>query len=132
MDKNTTGNAVGWFEIYVDDIQRARKFYEGVFDTRLEVLANPATESQDMQMLAFPGSMTTYGANGTICKMPGFPAGKNSIIIYFSSEDCSVEEGRVEKFGGKVEKKKMSIGQYGFISLVFDSEKNMIGIHSLK
>ena len=53
-------------------------------------------------------------------------------MIYFSCDDCAIEEGRVEKCGGQVERKKMSIGEYGFISLVIDTEGNKIGLHSLK
>jgi hypothetical protein len=47
-------------------------------------------------------------------------------------DDCAVEEGRVKTSGGKVEKAKMSIGEYGFISLVVDTEGNMFGLHSMK
>ena len=49
----------------------------------------------------------------------------------FSCADCAVDELRVAKAGGRIEKSKFSIGQYGFISLVYDSEGNMIGLHSL-
>ena len=34
--------------------------------------------------------------------------------------------------GGKVEREKMSIGEYGFIVLALDTEGNMFGLHSLK
>lgn len=125
-------NSVGWFEIYVNDMQRAKKFYEAVFDLKLENLSNPATMVQSMELWSFPGDMSRYGANGALVKMEGFPAGNNSVIIYFSSEDCAVEEMRVESAGGKVEKSKFSIGEYGFISLVVDTEGNVIGLHSLK
>ena len=35
-------NPVVWFEIYVEDIERAKKFYEDVLQTKLEKLNNPA------------------------------------------------------------------------------------------
>lgn len=124
-------NAVGWFEIYVDDMQRAKSFYEGVFLKKLEQLASPESEP-NFQMLAFPGTMENPGATGALVKMDGFPVGKNSVIVYFVCDDCSVEESRVAACGGKVEKSKFSIGQYGFISLVCDTEGNMIGLHSIK
>jgi len=53
-------------------------------------------------------------------------------LVYFGCEDCSVEEGRVAKSGGSIHKKKFAIGQYGFISLVIDTEGNMFGLHSMK
>lgn len=125
-------NPVGWFEIYVDDITRAQKFYESVFNKKLEKLTNPGTIANEIEMYSFSSDMTIYGAGGAIVKMPGFPAGQNSVIVYFSCDDCKVEESRIEAAGGKIEKTKFSIGDYGFISLVLDTENNMIGLHSLK
>jgi predicted enzyme related to lactoylglutathione lyase len=120
-----THNPVGWFEIYVQDIARAKKFYESVFEIRLERLKNP-----ELELWAFPMSMDRWGAGGALVKMPGVPSGGNSTLVYFSCADCAVEEARVVKFGGEIHKAKTSIGQYGFISLVTDTEGNMIGLHS--
>ncbi len=75
--------------------------------------------------------MNAYGAPGALVKMPGFPAGRNSVLVYFSCKDCKVEEKRVKESGGKIEKKKFSIGNYGFISIVYDTEGNMFGLHSM-
>lgn len=122
----SNGNAIGWFEIYVQDIHRAKNFYEAVFQRKLEKLNTP-----DLEMWSFPGDMNSYGAPGAIVKMQGFPSGGNSVLIYFSTPDCGVEEKRVVEFGGKIQRKKMSIGQYGFITLAFDTEGNMFGIHSM-
>ena len=63
--------------------------------------------------------------------MPGFPSGGNSTLVYFVCDDCAVEEARVKKSGGRIEKPKFSIGEYGFISLVYDTEGNMFGLHSM-
>jgi uncharacterized protein len=54
------------------------------------------------------------------------------IIVYFACEDCAVEEVRAEKNGGKVHRRKMSIGEYGYLSLVYDTEGYMIGLHSMQ
>ena len=35
-------NPVGWFEIYVQDMDCAKRFYESVFQTKLERLESPA------------------------------------------------------------------------------------------
>lgn len=123
-------NASVWFEIYVDDIKRAATFYENVLDTQLKSLPNPTNDS--MQMMSFSGDMERYGANGALVQMEGVKAGGNSTLVYFGSEDCTTEEQRVEKAGGKIFKPKMSIGEFGFISLFFDTEGNMIGVHSMK
>ncbi len=120
-------NPVCWFEIYVQDLARAKKFYEAVFKVKLEKLASPG-----MDMWAFPMEMDRCGAGGSLVKVEGTRSGGNSTLVYFSCEDCALEESRVEKSGGRVERKKMSIGEYGFISLVTDTEGNKIGLHSLK
>jgi uncharacterized protein len=120
-------NPVGWFEIYVEDMERAKKFYEAVFQTKLENLNSP-----ELELWAFPMSMEGYGASGALVKMQGFSSGRNSTLVYFSCDDCAVEAGRVVNAGGRIQKEKMSIGEHGFIALAFDTEDNMIGLHSMK
>lgn len=120
-------NPVGWFEIYVKDMARAKKFYETVFKTELEKL--PSTE---LEMYAFPMDRQTMGAGGALVKMEGIGGDGNSVIVYFTTEDCSQEESRVKSAGGEIQKPKFSIGNYGFISLAKDSEGNIFGIHSMK
>lgn len=122
-------NAVGWFEIYVQDMERARKFYESTFQIKLTRLPSPEIE---MWAFSSESGMEKYGAPGALVKMEGFPSGGNSVLVYFTSEDCSVEEERVAGAGGRVHRGKMSIGEYGFITLAYDTEGNMFGIHSLK
>lgn len=123
-------NPVGWFEIYVDDLTRASRFYESVLGVSLEVLGDPSDES--IQMMSFPSDMEKYGATGALVKMEGFPAGGNSTLIYFACDDCAIEEARVESAGGRIQRSKMSIGEYGYVSLAIDTENNMFGLHSLK
>ncbi len=128
---NKQYNPVGWFEIYVDDIRRAKEFYETVLQTKLEELPTPS-EDTNFHMYTFPSDMKNPGSGGAIVKMEGIKAGSNSTIVYFVSEDCSIEEKRIEAAGGKIFKSKMSIGDYGFIVLANDTEGNMFGLHSLK
>jgi len=120
-------NPVGWFEIYVQDMERARRFYESVLDGRLEKL-----DAGGLQMWTFPMQQQGTGAAGALVHMPGFASGGNSTLVYFMCDDCATEEGRVERAGGRVEKAKFSIGPHGFISLACDTEGNMFGLHSMK
>lgn len=122
----TRNNPVGWFEIYVQDMPRARAFYEAVLDTTLQPLPTP-----DLEMWAFGMSMEQFGASGALVKAPGVPSG-GSTLVYFTCEDCAVEGGRVASAGGKVHRDKMSIGEYGFIVLAVDPDGNMFGLHSMK
>jgi predicted enzyme related to lactoylglutathione lyase len=118
-------NPVGWFEVYVQDMARATKFYQAVFEVKLEKLPAP-----DIEMWAFPMSMERSGAGGALVRMQGFEPSGNSVLVYFTCEDCAVEASRVKQAGGRIQKEKTSIGEYGFIALVIDSEGNMIGLHS--
>jgi len=118
-------NPVGWFEIYVDNMPRAQAFYEAVLQIKLDKLDMP-----NIEMLTFSMDQKEYGASGSLVKMDGFPAGGNGTLVYFQSQDCSIEESRVVAAGGSIIKPKESIGSYGFISLVTDTEGNMVGIHS--
>ncbi|KRB08586.1 VOC family protein [Lysobacter sp. Root690] len=121
---------VGWFEIYVNDIERARAFYEGVFALMLEKLEGP---DADWQMWAFPGAMDqSNGASGALVHMPGAPVGGSGTIVYFMSADCAVEAGRAVAHGGTVDKDKFSLGEYGFAALLTDTEGNTIGVHSME
>lgn len=126
-------NPVGWFEIYVQDLPRARTFYETVFQRPLEPLATPATiQSSEMELCAFPMVRDGWGAAGALVKMSGVPSGGNSVLVYFSCADCAVEAARVVAAGGRIARDKMAIGQYGFIALAFDTEGNMFGLHSMQ
>lgn len=127
-------NPVGWFEIYVQDIDKAHAFYESVLGTTLSDL--PMDDGEGLKLKMFgqmqDESESRPGSNGALCYMPGMPSGGNSTIVYFVYDDCAVEESRVEAAGGSIFKSKMSIGPYGLISLVNDLDGNMIGLHSMK
>ncbi len=123
-------NVVGWFEIYVQDMSRARKFYETVLDKRMEEA--PIGDMEGFQMTFFPWVENAPNAAGALVKAKGVPSGGNSTMVYFTSEDCAVEESRVQNAGGKILKAKFPIGQYGFCSICQDTEGNAFGIHSMK
>lgn len=122
-------NPVGWFEIYVGDMDRARRFYETVFQVKLDKM--PMDGSLD-EMLAFPMEQGGMGAAGALVKMKDGPSGAGGTIVYFMSSDCAVEAKRAADCGGQIMKPKFAIGEHGFITLLVDSEKNVIGVHSMK
>lgn len=121
-----TNNPIVWFEIYVQDMERAKRFYEAVLEVQLQKLESPG-----MEMWAFPMLMDAPGASGSLVKMEGVPSGGNSTLVYFTCADCAVEAARVAPAGGRVQQEKMSIGEYGFIALAVDTEGNMFGLHSM-
>jgi predicted enzyme related to lactoylglutathione lyase len=124
---NPNRNPVGWFEVYVQDMNRAKAFYESTFQLTLERLESPGIE-----LWAFPFRPENPGCAGALARMPGKDSGGGGTLIYFSCADCAVEASRALQNGGRIHKEKMSIGQYGFIALVSDTEGNMIGLHSMQ
>ncbi|WP_232366253.1 VOC family protein [Salinimonas sediminis] len=123
-------NPLVWFEIYVDDIKRARAFYETMLDTTLEELSDPSDEA--LTMLSFYGNHEAHGCSGALVHNPSHQAGTGGIIVYFSCDNCEQEQQRAQQAGGSVVQAKMAIGEYGHIALVKDTEGNTIGLHSLQ
>jgi predicted enzyme related to lactoylglutathione lyase len=121
------GNPVRWFEIYVQDMTRAKGFYESVLGTTLGKLA-----AGDLEMWAFAAAPGEPGTAGALVRMPGVPSGGNSTLVYFACEDCAIEAARVGGAGGRLVRDKMSIGPHGFVALAHDTEGNLFGLHSMQ
>jgi hypothetical protein len=131
----TKTNALNWFELYVTDFARARRFYETILKTPLQ---DPQMEScaegpkDGCQMAMFPFDMEK-GVGGSITKMKDMAPGAGGTIVYLNVEgDLDGVLQRIPKVGGTVVKPKFSIGQHGFIALFKDTEGNLVGLHSLK
>lgn len=127
-------NPVVHFEIYVDDMSRARAFYEAVLEIKLEQMQSPVPE-MEMDMWFFPmdkdTGMSSYGAGGMLVKMEGFVPGGGGTLVYFGCDDCAVQAASAAAHGGSIVQEKTSLGEHGFCALVRDTEGNMIGLHSM-
>ncbi len=120
---------VGWFEIQVLNMSRAIDFYEKVFDCKLN-----KQDMGDFVMAWFPWDHSKLGAGGSLVYHKEFyaPSGHAGNLIYFSSENCEVELGRVLEAGGIVQiPKKMIAPDIGYMGVFLDSEGNRIAVHSL-
>lgn len=124
-------NPVIWFEIYVDDMPRARVFYERTLGVTLESLKCPDS-LDELEMWAFPMQMDRVGAGGALVKMDGVRPGGGGTLVYFGCEDCAVEAQRAVEAGGRPFRPKTAIGEYGHIALVHDTEGNLVGLHSMQ
>lgn len=125
-------NVICWFEIYTDNIERAKKFYADVLGTKFH--DSPVAFGDDFKM-SFFSPAENQGVSGALIEMKGSRNSNNgntSTIVYFPCKDCSVEESLVEQAGGKIIKPKMSIGDYGFVSICMDTESNTFGLHSME
>ncbi len=122
-------NMVGWFEIPATDIERAKSFYDAVFNIEVQI-----QDFGGVLMGWFPYAEGKSGAAGSLIQNDAYePSDSKGVLIYFSSEDVNTEMDRVETAGGKIIQPKTQISpDVGFMALFSDSEGNRIALHSRK
>ena len=121
-------NAIGWFEIYVADIERATAFYEAVFQISL---SRQKMGEKGPEMALFPNKQGGSGAAGALVQMPQMRSpSTDGALVYFSCVDCAEERSRAEAAGGQCWGEKFAIGDRGYIAIIIDSEGNQIGLIS--
>ncbi len=122
-------NVVGWFEIPVNDLDRAIEFYEAVFEFRLQ-----RQDFGPVKMAWFPFLENSMGSpGGLIYDSTFFTPSSKGTLVYFTafSGDLEIELGRVEKAGGKiVVPKKLISPEIGYMGAFIDTEGNRIALHS--
>ncbi len=122
-------NAVGWFEIPANNMERAISFYENVLDIKLQ-----RNMMGPLDMAWFPWLEDGAGSPGSLVKHPDFYVpSADGVLIYLTahSGDLENELARVEPAGGKVIQPKTKISdEYGFMALILDTEGNRIALHS--
>jgi len=125
------GNAINWFEIPVADFDRAKKFYETLFNYQMpEIMMGP----NRMGFLLYdqPGGKV----GGAIVYNPEFytPSDKGTLAYLNCQPDLQANLDRVIDAGGKIFQGKIEIapGQnLGFIAIISDTEGNRVALHSM-
>lgn len=118
-------NPINWFEIAATDIERAKNFYANVFKLEMQYM-----EMGPNKMYMFAGDPKNAGALGSIFQSESAKPSADGTIIYFTTENIQDELDRVEANGGQVIYPKNSIGDFGFIAHIIDTEGNRVGLHS--
>ena len=120
-------NVIAWFEIPVVDMDRAKKFYETVFDVEIAV-----HHMGELIMGWFPGAGDNTGVSGSLVQHQMYqPSASHGPILYFNCEDLSVQLDRVPGAGGEILQPKTAIGEgHGFMALFLDTEGNRLAMHS--
>ncbi|MBD2164588.1 VOC family protein [Calothrix membranacea FACHB-236] len=117
-------NAINWFEIPAVDLERAIAFYSAVLGKdiiRGEFMGQPQG--------FFPSDRE--GVTGAIIKRDYETPSNSGALIYLNAGDnLDGAIAKVEPSGGKVVLPKTDLGQFGFASIIIDSEGNRIGLHS--
>ncbi|MBN2586129.1 MAG: VOC family protein [Candidatus Fermentibacteraceae bacterium] len=118
-------NPVGWFEIPVEDMERACSFYRRVFSFSMEI-----QEQAGVQMAWFPMLGDETGAAGSLVKATDYVPSLQGVLVYFTAPDMEKILGMIEGAGGKVLQGRTGIGRHGYVAFVSDTEGNRIGLHS--
>lgn len=117
---------ITWFEIPVNDMKRAKTFYEIVFKVEIKEV-----NFGGLKMGWFPPNEDGKGATGTLIKQESYIPSQEGALVYFSSDDVSVELGRIDEAGGTLYLEKTKISdEHGFMGVFIDTEGNRIALHS--
>jgi uncharacterized protein len=123
-------HAINWFEIPVMNFDRAKKFYETLFDYQM-----PETQMGPARMGFLLYDFQNGGRGGAIVHNPGFyTPSKNGTLVYLNCDpDLSIVLDKVTAAGGKILQLKTEIAQnLGFWAIIEDSEGNRVALHSMK
>ncbi|MDR3680274.1 MAG: VOC family protein [Flavipsychrobacter sp.] len=125
MDKST--NALNWFEIPATDINRAKTFYENVFDVEMD-----SSEMMGMKMAMFPGEPGSGKASGGLVESPMHKPSQEGCVVYLNANPAmDTVIGKIEPAGGKVLMPKTKItDEIGYMAFFIDTEGNKVALHS--
>lgn len=127
----TPTHAINWFEIPVNDFERAKKFYETIFEFEM-----PERQMDNTRMGFLQYDYQNGGRGGAIVYDPAFykPSADGALIYLNCEPDLQVVLDKVTIAGGKILQGKIIVspeGQLGYWALVQDSEGNRIALHSM-
>jgi predicted enzyme related to lactoylglutathione lyase len=113
-----------YFEIPVQDLQRAISFYEALFAISME-----REEIDGNQYAHFPAVEEGPGISGSLALGESYLPSRDGTRIYLSV-DSSVETlRRARELGGETLYPKTAIGEHGFVAEFADSEGNCVALH---
>jgi predicted enzyme related to lactoylglutathione lyase len=127
QEARAMGNPVFHFEIPVNDMSRAKDFYEGVFGY---LLTRQEVDGYDMAF--FPRADGAAGASGALAKGDAYKPSKDGAIIYFDVPDIDVVLRNAKQRGSKILYEQKDIGEAGFVAEFEDSEGNRVALSQVR
>ena len=118
------------FEIHVDDMERAMKFYGDVFGWTFE----DYSEYAGMPYFgAVTGDDQQMGINGALMQRKSAPPELNQALNGFACtmgvEDYDSTEAKILNLGGKVALPKYALPGMAWQGYYMDTEGNIFGVH---
>lgn len=122
-------NTINWFEISVQNLNRAKTFYESIFDIKMTT-----SNQMGMEMAFFPMEMGSGKISGSLCQSQSHKPSADGVKLYMNANpDLSVALSKVAEYGGKVILPKTKItDELGYMAFLIDTEGNSIALHSQK
>jgi predicted enzyme related to lactoylglutathione lyase len=122
-------NTINWFEISVQNLNRAKTFYESILDIKMET-----SNQMGMEMAFFPMEMGSGKISGCLCQSHLHKPSADGVKLYLNANpDLSVVLSKVAEYGGKVIMPKTKItDELGYMAFLTDTEGNSIALHSQK
>lgn len=121
-------HALHWFEIPVDDFDRAKMFYERLLGCEM-----PQVQMGPARMGFFPHDRSGGHVGGAIVKVADFEPSRTGTLVYLpGGDDLSTVLARVDEAGGKVLLNKTQITpEHGYYATFLDTEGNKVALHSM-
>lgn len=118
-------NKVTMFEVPASDIQKAKAFYERVFDWKVELWGDDGAMACTTPMDNDYNPVELGGINGGFYKRKS-KDDHPSIVVQTASIDKTLKA--IEEAGGKVVTPKHAVGEWGFMADFGDLEGNVLGL----
>lgn len=114
------------FELPAKDLARARKFYQKTFGWKMESVPEmdyTLVQTARVDRKGMPRDPGTI--NGGMAERGG-PLKTTVVTVLVTNIDATVR--KVARAGGRLVRKKMSIGPMGFVAYISDTEGNVVGL----
>ena len=120
-------NALNWFEIPAADFDRAKKFYETIYDYQM-----PESMVGPIRMGFFLYDFKGGKIGGALCAGETYIPSQQGTLVYLTcAPDLQPVLDKVEQAGGKIiMTKKQVSGDNGYMAIILDSEGNRVALHS--
>lgn len=120
-------NAINWFEIPVTDMERAQKFYETIFQMKMEPMPMPG-----FKMVAFPVNWAEGHIGGALAEHEMYKPSADGVVLYLNANpSIQLVIDRIEAAGGKIVIPKTQISpEIGYMAFFTDTEGNRIALHA--
>ncbi len=123
-------NALNWFEIPVNDFDRAKAFYNHIFNVEM-----PENQMGPNRMGFFLYDSGNGGIGGAIVQGPDYIPSQRGALVYLNAgPDLQEVLDRVESGGGRIEIEKTPVAageELGYFAIIHDVAGNRLALHSM-